>query len=50
MKHFHLNHREVLYEFQRSLDAIEEVVWFYKTKGSSICLNRLPENVKIERL
>lgn len=36
MKHFHLNHRELLYEFQRSSDAIEEVVWFYKTKGSSL--------------
>jgi len=33
LKQFRLNHRELLYEFQRSSDAIEEVVWNY-TKGS----------------
>ena len=33
MKQFHLNHRELLYEFERSLDAIEEVVWIY-AKGT----------------
>jgi len=26
-----LDHRELLYEFERSLDAIEEVVWNYTT-------------------
>lgn len=36
MNQFHLNHRELLYEFERSSDAIEEVVWIYKTKYSSL--------------
>jgi hypothetical protein len=30
LKQFHLNHRELLYEFERSSDAIEEAVWNFK--------------------